>query len=183
MQIEVGETVPAEQSDTAWQLYIAAFEELRYTAVQRHMMTREEFDTVIGDSRVRKYLAVDPDNGGRLAALSTLTNELDAMPLISPDYFQRRWPDRFAESRIWYIGFMAVHPDYRSSGVFERVIEEMYQVIAASHGIGVVDICRRNDELGLPEAIHGVLDELTGSVRRERLDEQTYWLYEFPTAA
>jgi hypothetical protein len=183
MQIEVGETVPAQESDEAWQLYIAAFEELRTTAVQRHVMTRQEFDGVLDDRRVLKYRAMDPGPGGRLAALSTLTNELDAMPLISPDYFRRRWPDRFAESRIWYIGFMAVHPGYRNSGVFERVVEEMYQVIAASHGVGVVDICRRNDELGLPQAVHEVLDNLTGNVRRERLDEQTYWLYEFPTAA
>jgi GNAT superfamily N-acetyltransferase len=190
MQIQVEELVPAAQAEEAWQLYREAFDELRSTAVQRHVMNRAEFDGVLDDRRILKYLGVDPDSGDRMGALATFTNELDAVPLISPDYFQRRWPTHFAEGRIWYIGFFATHPDYRGSGIFERIIEDMYRVIQPRQGLAALDICRRNEELyGLPQAIHGVLAELAGrdvpagGVRGQRIDEQSYWLYEFPRAA
>jgi hypothetical protein len=126
---------------------------------------------------------VDTDRGGRLGALATLTNDLDSIPLISPEYFARRWPDHFAEGRFWYIGFVAVHPDYRNSGLFEQVVYELYRVVWSSRGVAALDVCRRNeDTYRLPQAIHRLLESWSGMVRSDRMDEQAYWSYEFPGA-
>jgi hypothetical protein len=151
--------LPEPLLDEAWTLYTEAFRELDALAVQRHLMYRQEFDDVVADRRVRKYLAVD--DGGRLTGLATYTNHLEAMPLVSPTYFERRWPAFYAEHRIWYVGFVAVRPSVWQGG------------------IRVFDMCRHNVERGLQLAVAALLDRL-GGLRAERADEQSYWMYTFP---
>jgi ribosomal protein S18 acetylase RimI-like enzyme len=180
MRIEVTEAVQAELLDPAWRLYNDAFDELRSSAVQRHLMYRDEFDEQMRDVRVQKYLSFS-DNG-KLDGLATFSNHLDAVPLISPEYFQQRWPIHFAEHRIWYVGFIAVHPSDRRSGTFQRLVETMYQKVAGKRAIVALDMCRRNAEFGLPRAIETVLTKISDGVRTQRVDEQSYWLYEFPAA-
>ena len=118
-----------------------------------------------------------------MAALATFTNQLDAMPLISPDFFAHRWPQLYEDHRIWYIGFFLVDPEHRSSGIFERVIAHMWRQVVESRGIALLDIARRNEQIGLPDGIHRVLQSLTPGMQATRLDEQTYWLYEPPADA
>ena len=43
-------------SGKAWKLYSQAFDDLRYLAVQRHVMYGDEFDAVMADALVEKYL-------------------------------------------------------------------------------------------------------------------------------
>jgi hypothetical protein len=182
MRIDVRDHVAATLGDELWPLYNAAFEELRSAAVQRHLMSREEFDDVMADRRVAKVLAVESSD--ELCALATISNDLDSMPLISPDYFERRWPAHFAEGRIWYIGFVAVHPRHRSTGAFEMVVEHLYRTVVANDGLAALDVCSRNEDLyRLPQAIHRLLESWSGVVRSDRMDAQSYWLYEFPSAA
>jgi hypothetical protein len=56
----------------------------------------------------------------------------------------------------------------------------MWRIVLDSDGIALLDICRRNAELGLPMAIQATLDSLTVGARASTIDEQTYWLYEPP---
>jgi GNAT superfamily N-acetyltransferase len=180
MRIEVTEKLDARLLDAAWRLYIEAFDELRSVAVQRHLLYRNEFDDMMRDGRVTKYLSFDA--AGNLSGLATYTNEVTAFPLISPEYFARRWPEHFAQKRIWYVGFMAVHPKQRRRGTFDKLVEALYRTATAEHGMVVLDMCRRNEIYGLPHAIESVLGRLTPQVRTKRMDEQSYWLYEFPAA-
>ena len=108
MKVELVESLSTDARPEAWRLYTEVFDDLRFRAVQRQVMYRPEFDSVMTDRRVSKCLA--QDDGGGLRGLSTFTNDLAAVPLISPEYFERRWPDRFAARRIWYCGFVAVRP-------------------------------------------------------------------------
>jgi len=189
----VREQIPHTQSEVLWTVYNAAFEELRATAVQRHVMDREEFDQVLADRRVDKYLARVGDGtpAGHptnhceplpVGALATLTNELEAMPLISPDYFRQRWPRLFGDRRIWYIGFVAVHPRFRRTGVFDRVVGELYRTVLGKgpDAVAALDVCARNEAYRLPQAIHRILAGMRlSTVRSDRMDAQAYWCYEF----
>lgn len=180
MNIKVVDLVHDELAEEAWRLYSTAFEELNTLTVQRHLMYRSEFIEVMGDERVQKYLAID-DEDGTLRGLSTYTNDLDAMPLISPPYFQRRWPKHYAERRIWYCGFVAVQDDKRAAQAFGDLVEAMYLVAATQNGIIGLDICRHNDEARrMSRVVRLMLHRLSGDVRAERMDEQAYWIYEFP---
>jgi hypothetical protein len=178
MHLEFERVVPAPVLDATWRLYNRALEELRRTAVQRHVMHRDEFDHVMADERVWKYRGVT--STGEISALATFTNDLDSMPLISPDYFAHHWPQLYKEHRIWYIGFFVIDPKHRRSGIFERVIAHMWQQVVHSRGIALLDIARRNEEVGLPDGIQRVLLSLSPGMQATRLDEQTYWLYEPP---
>ena len=144
-------------------------------------MTRGEFNAMMEDRRVTKYVVVDPERGDRLAGLATMTNVLESVPLISPDYFAARWPERYAEGRIWYVGFVAVEPDYQGTGVFADIVGTMCRQVAAVGGIAALDVCRRAEQVyGLPAAIARLNDTVAVGGEYERLDEQSYWAYVFP---
>jgi hypothetical protein len=182
MNIKVVDEVHESIIEDAWTLYHEAFRELNGFAVQRHLMYRNEFDEVMLDRRVQKYLYLD--GRGVLCGLATYTNDLDAVPLISPQYFQRRWPKHYAERRIWYVGFVAVHPDGRAAQAFVELVRSMQLVAAMHNGVVGLDICRYNDDARrMSRAVGLLVRRITGSVRVEQADEQSYWLYEFPEAA
>lgn len=179
MRIEVHRHLPDHLKEPAWRVYSDAFDELRAQAVQRHVMYRHEFDDLMRDDRVFKYLGWRATDDDRLASLATITNDLDAVPLISPDFFRHRWPAHYEERRIWYVTFNAIRPEDRGSGLFERVIEEMHRTVAP-HNPSVVglDFCGRNeDPFKLPLAVHRVLAGLD-TVKSQRVDVQAYWCYE-----
>jgi len=166
--------------ESAWQLYVDAFQELNTLAVQRHMMYRSEFDEVMSDQRVQKYLCLDDD--GTLCGLSTYTNDLDAVPLISPHYFARHWPDHYAARKIWYIGFVAVHPQAQGRHMFSQLVEEMYVVAATQNGLVGIDICTYNDNVRhMSHIFRSMVQRLTANMRFQRIDQQSYWLWEFPS--
>jgi hypothetical protein len=172
-----------ELLDSLWGLYSDAFEGINALAVQRHLMYRNEFDEVMRDGRVQKYLCLSDD--GTLCGLSTYSNDLFAMPLISPEYFERRWPDLYAQNKIWYCGFVAVHPPKgRSTTAFAELVEAMYLVAATQNGIIGLDFCQFNDDKRkMSRVVRIMLNRLSGDCRAERMDQQSFWLYQFPTAA
>jgi hypothetical protein len=182
MNVKVVEDLHESFLEDAWTLYHEAFRQLNGLAVQRHLMYRSEFEAVMRDRRVQKYLCLGDD--GSLCGLSTYTNVLDAVPLISPEYFQRRWPQHYAERRIWYIGFVAVKPSGRAMNALIELVDAMHVVAASQNGIVGLDVCRYNGEARHMSRAAGILvRRLSSNARVERADEQSYWLYEFPDAA
>ena len=182
MTVKIVDQVDGGLRETAWALYTEAFAELNALAVQRHLMYRHEFDAVMTDPLVAKYLCLDDD--GTVRGLSIYTNQLDAVPLISPPYFERRWPDHYRERRIWYCGFVATQADARAAAAFGELVTAMYLTAAAGNGLIALDFCARTDEVRhMARVVRLMLHRLSGDVRAERIDEQQYWLYEFPSPA
>jgi hypothetical protein len=178
MKIEIVETPGNDLLEPTWELYRDAFQELNALAVQRHLMNRAEFDEVMLDRRVQKYLA--RSDGGELLGMSTYTNALDAMPLISPAYFERRWPDLYAEHLIWYCGFVATHPERRGNQAYAGLVEAMYRTAEDRAGIIALDFCRYNDEMHhMSRSINLLLRRVSGGrMRPHQMDQQSFWLYD-----
>ena len=104
------------------------------------------------------------------------------MPLISPQYFERHWPRHYAERRIWYVGFVAVKAGAPVT-TFAQLIAAMHET-STCDAITALDVCARTDAVRhLPRSVRVLLHRLSGNVRMHKLDEQSYWLYEFPRAA
>ncbi|WP_327007701.1 hypothetical protein OHA72_10730 [Dactylosporangium sp. NBC_01737] len=182
MTIKIHDILGGDLREAAWALYSDAFRELDALAVQRHLMYRGEFDDVMDDPRVQKYLCLDLDD--TLRGLSIYTNDLDAVPLISPAYFHRRWPQHHAEHRIWHCGFVATQTDGRAAAAFGELVTAMYHTAAGRDGLIALDFCARTDEVRhMSRVVRLMLHRLSGDVRAQRIDEQQYWLYEFPTVA
>jgi GNAT superfamily N-acetyltransferase len=168
--------------EAAWILYRDAFEELNTQAAQRHLMHRSEFDEVMQDGRVDKYLALESD--GTLSGIACYTNHLEAIPLIAPQYFERHWPEHFAARRIWYIVFVAVSPHAQGKQAFAQLVEQMYLVAATQNGMVGLDICTYNDEVRRMSRIFRLMVGrlCNNNMRFNRIDQQSFWLYEFPAA-
>jgi hypothetical protein len=178
----IDQITDATLHDDVWTLYQDAFAELNKMAVQRHMMYRSEFDEVMSDSRVDKYLALDDD--GTVLGIATYTNDLDAVPLIAPTYFAHHWPEHYAARKIWYIGFVAVSPHAQGREAFAQLVEQMYVVAATQNGLVGLDICSYNDDVRrMSKIFRLMISRVADNMRFNRIDQQSYWLYEFPTAA
>jgi hypothetical protein len=181
MTVDVLTTLPAESLDEAWRFYHDTFGPLAVLAVQRHVLFRDEFDTLMADERVTKYVARD---GAAVVGLAAMTEDLAAVPLVSGEFFAHRWPDLYAQQRIVYCLFVGVQSGARGKGVFVGLQQEMYRQVEKVRGIVVLDICTYNEaELGLPWAIESILRPIAGAATATRLDSQSYWLYEFPAVS
>ena len=181
MRVDVVPVVPDELMDRAWDFYRETFDELRYLAVNRHLLHRDEFDDLMTDKRAVKYLSLDA--AGDVVGLAAMTTELEAVSLISPDYFRHHWPDLYDQGRIFYVMFVGAAPGARGTGVFVSLLREMVQPILAVDGKVVVDICTYNEERHrLPRMIGVILGRVGRRTEPRRLDSQSFWLYEFPQA-
>jgi len=181
MTVETLRVVTDDLLEQAWKLYLEAFDPLRQLAVQRHVMYGDEFDAVMADSRVEKYLVFD-SNGG-LDGLATLTNDVRSMPLVSPEWFNSRWPERSSQGRVFYIGFVGIHPHAQGSGVCAELVQAMTEVVARVDGIAVLDVCRYNkDTMQLPRLVAALSSTWASHVQMIDLDAQTYIGYDFKRA-
>lgn len=174
MTVKQTNQVGGDLGQEAWTLYRNAFTEINALAVQRHLMYRDEFAGVMLDGRVQKYLHLD--DAGAIDGLAAYTNHLDAVPLISWQYFQRRWPEHYAAGRIWYVEFVAV-AEHAPITAFWDLIEAMH-LTSGTAAITALDVCAQRHEL--PRSVEVLLRRISGAVTVERLDVQSYWLYEFP---
>jgi ribosomal protein S18 acetylase RimI-like enzyme len=183
MQVSLVEVVDARSADVLWRLYRSSFQPLRTVAAQRHLLKRDEFDDVLRDKRVVKHVVTDDDDD-RACGLMAMTNDLAAVPLVSPDYFRARWPEHYEDGRIWYITLMAVDPAYQGSPAIGHLIGSGCATAAAAGGVIAADICEANEQaLRLPTTIGRLARTYTPGVRTRRLDAQVYWAYEFPAPA
>jgi hypothetical protein len=162
--------------DEAWALYAHLFTEINELAAQRHLMTDDEFAAVYHHPNVLKFYV--HDDAGLLAGMSVLTQDLDAWPLISPQYFARRWPEHYQHKAIWYVGFVGVlrhHPHG-----FRQLVNNMYTHVIGNAGIAVMDFCTYNiTQRRLPAITLKLLGCLNPAADMETADAQSFVVYRF----
>jgi hypothetical protein len=164
------------ENEDAWALYQEAFRELNADAIQRHLYYRKEFDDVMADRQVWKYLAYD--DAGELLGLAAYTNCLEAAPLISPAYFAKHWPKRYANNEVWYVLFVAV-ADNAPVDTFPELIRTMHRM-SGREAITVLDVCTKMEyERHLPRSVKALLQREDGPVDMSKADSQSYYIYEF----
>lgn len=169
-------TVAEDDLDDALILYRDAFADLNRRTVQRHLMTTAETLDVFADKRVRKYTSWDHPTG-RLNGLSVMTNELEAWPLISEEYFEEHFPAM--RGRIWYIGFVCAAPTAPPT-VFPSLIAAMMDPIRASRGMGVLDYSSYViAEKALDQRSERMIARIAPLRAATKIDVQTFMAYEF----
>jgi len=173
------DTVPLSELEDAWKMYESTFSEINGLAVQRHLFYQPEFVEVCLDPRVQKWIAYDDQ--GLILGMALITNQLDSWSLISPVYFERRYPDRFHRGAIWYIGFVGVDRTRKGSlHVFSALIGGMYPQVRDSAGMAVMDFCAYNaDVRRLPEVTRALLTKFNPRTRHYVLDAQSFHGYTF----
>lgn len=158
-----------------WELYRAAMEPTRADAVQRHMLTREEFAAICWNPELTKVVARDRNNVA--VGLSVYTNQLDAYDWIEPAYFEHRWPDQCKRNAVFYIIFVVTSGN-SPMGTFNQLIATMGKAIASAEGIGALDWSAARIARGLDAASRKIIARhmpLTNVVQ----DQQQFNIYEF----
>jgi hypothetical protein len=183
MDLVTKTVVDGPEADACWLFYDRAFEALRVRAAQRHALTHSEFNDQMMDSRVTKHVVYDSAETRRPVGMTTLTNDLKAVPLISPEFYEARWPQLYAEQRIWYVGFLAIDPDYHGTGVLAQMIGSMCAVIPPQGGVVAADICKFNEKtLMLPDTFARLAGTFVRQPEKQQLDAQVFWAYEFASS-
>lgn len=160
-----------------WALYQNTFADVNRLAMQRHLMTEDEFRDVAMDPRISKHVAVTPGTR-RMWGIGVITNQLAAWPLISPAYCEDRWPEHYHQNRIFYIGFVCAAPDAPST-TFREIIADMSEQVFAVDGIAVMDFCTATVLKGLPRATTWLLNDLHDKAVGGRIDAQEFWAWRF----
>lgn len=161
----------AAHAEAAWILYERAMRPLAIRAAQRHLLTRAEFGDILGDSRIQKHLAWA---GTELIGIGTATDQLEAWPLISPEYYHHRWPGRV----VWYIGFVAVAP--KALGVLGPLIDRLSREARRTGGIAAADFCAYNiDHRKIDTRIDTLLRHLDPHTTVAAVDAQEFHAWSF----
>jgi hypothetical protein len=183
MDLVTKSVVHGPEAEACWSFYDRAFEALRIRAAQRHALTRDEFDDQMVDGRVTKHIVYDAGNRAKPVGMSTLTNDLKAVPLISPEFYEARWPVFYARQQIWYVGFLAIDPDFHGTGVLADLIGSMSSVVPEDGGVVAADICQFNEEsMMLPDTFARLAGNFIRPPEQRRLDAQVFWAYEFASS-
>lgn len=161
--------------------YRSAFEDINRLAIERHMMTYEEFSDVVADRRVQKWIAAE--DSGDICGMAVITNDLLAVPLISPAYFEHHMPELYKQDRIFYVQFVCTEPTIRSVHAFHLLIAAMQPQVQDARGCAVMDFCDFNvEQLQLPEKALVVQQRYNPTVRMRRADSQHFYIYDHSDA-
>ncbi|HEU5039034.1 MAG TPA: hypothetical protein VFT70_18650 [Nocardioides sp.] len=180
VRVTVEQDIGSEMAASFYDLYAESFRELQAHAVARQLLHREEFLEEMHDPRVHKYVAWS--DAGEPIGLSTLTNHLETVPWISPEYFRHHYPDAFARGAVYYIGFTLVRPAHRQTRVFQAMVHRMGEVLEPARAVVGWDICASNDDnFSFGEHAARALGQ-TGDVTVRPIDRQTYYVGTFHDA-
>lgn len=174
--IECSRSPRADLLASFWPVYLESFGPLRVLAAARQVLTEDEFAAELDDRRVWKYVAVDTE--GKLAGVTTLTDDLATLPWISPEYFQHHYPDQYERGAVFYIGLSLVRPNVRHLPIFARMITCMTERIAAANGVVGYDVCSYNDEQRPLAQVTGRLLNRVAPFDLQAVDVQTYYVAE-----
>jgi GNAT superfamily N-acetyltransferase len=179
VQVRVETIVGGADLEILHPLYLRAMAPLVTRAAARHVLTRDEFDGEMADTRILKLLVRDDD--GIPAGLTTLTRDLTAVPWVNPSYFWTRFPDAAGRDALFYLGYTLVDPERRRSHALLLMASEVKHQLQSARGVVGFDTCAYNDEHGIgrwtgwlfgPMSTVSALDTQTYSVadyRRGRL--------------
>lgn len=171
--VSIEKTVDEATAARFWQLYVETFGDLTTKAVARQLLHEHEFMEEMYDERVDKYLA--RDDRGRAVAMCTLTNHLETVPWISPDYFAHHYPEHTARGVVYYLGFILVAHEHRRSRIFLDMVRRVTETIVDARGMCAYDICAHNvEELGLADAIATLLQSVA-DIDIKTVDTQRYY--------
>jgi hypothetical protein len=171
--ITIESEVDDETARRFYGLYVETFGELATRAVARQLLHEDEFMAEMTDPRVDKYLAWDED--GQAVAMCTLTNHLETVPWISPDYFSHHYPEHTARNAVYYLGFILVAGGRRREHLFTEMISQIVDMLVEERAMCAWDVCRyNNEELGLSAALEALLQEVAEATV-VTMDTQSYY--------
>lgn len=168
-----------ERAEAIWEMYEEAFTPLDELAAQRHLWSKEEVLAELANELIVKFVGW---SGDEPVGLGMITNDLELVPMISPAFLRRRFPEQASRNAIYYGIVIFVRPGYRGKTLFARLGAQMAQEAALDSGVILFDVCSYNRE-------NGAIDQNLGRIARpfqgshmSLIDQQSWFAVELPQA-
>ncbi len=96
---------------TLWEIYRGAFERLNERTPIHHGGFHEaQFHQILQDDEFTKFLVY---TCAELVGVTLLTHRLHKIPWINPQYFERRYPERAREGKIFFLPAVVIDPRHQ----------------------------------------------------------------------
>lgn len=177
VQISEERVVTGEIADELWRQYWANFEPLTRLAVQKQHSDRDEFLELLADPDVITYIGWE---AGRPVGMAMITNSLEAVPELSPEFLRVRFPEQAARDAIYVGIYVMVDPAHRGITMFHRLYMECWQLAARARGVLVVDTCEFNRTTFATDELARRIGEGFPNCTVSILDQQTWYAAELP---
>jgi hypothetical protein len=171
------QTVTGVTAELLWDAYRQNFEPLAELAMLQHFYSHDEILAELANPRILKIVGWQ---GGKPVGMGMVTNDLDVVPQISPQFLRAKYPEHAARNAIYFGILVMVSPKLRGLTLFSRLYTEMWQVPALDNGVFAFDICEFN-------RIRFDTDELTRRIAQAFprstvgvADRQTWYVAELP---
>lgn len=164
-------------AEAIWEMYEEAFTPLDELAAQRHLWTREEVLAELANPAIVKFVGW---NGDHPVGLAMITNELELVPMISPAFLRRRFPEQAARNAIFYGIVIFVRPGYRAQTLFVRLGALMAQETALHRGVVLFDVCSYNREQKRVDEGLGRIASPFPNSNMTLVDQQSWFAVELP---
>lgn len=142
-RVTVEEVLDDAEIETWWPVYEAAFSPLSTRAAARHLLTTDEFREEMADERILKLLA--RDQHGRAVAMTTVATDLQAVPWISPAFYEERFVGAVERRALWYVGYTLAHPAARRTSAFIDMLDVLIEMLRDGKVTVGYDVSRFND--------------------------------------
>jgi hypothetical protein len=169
--------ITGDAAEALWEAYRDNFEPLKSLAILRHFDTHEEVLDQLANPKIHKIVGWQE---GRPVGLAMVTNSLEDVAEISPEFLRAKYPDYAARNAIYCGMLVMVSHALRGRTLFGRLYTELWQVPALEAGILVFDVCEFNRMMF-------DTDELTKRIASsfprsavEVLDRQTWYVAALP---
>jgi hypothetical protein len=165
------------RAEALWEMYTDAFTPLETLAIQRHLWSRHEILAELANEEIVKFVGW---SGEVPVGLCMLTNNLDLVPMISPDFLRSRFPEQARRNAIFYGIMIFVRPGFRGKTMFARLGTLMAQETALSSGVVLFDMCAFNRDNGSLDDNLGKLARPFAGSSMSLVDQQTWFAVELP---
>src|SRR5262245_37425245 len=169
--------VGGDDAEALWEAYYENFAPLAELAILQHLYSRDEVLAELANPDILKIVGW---HEGRPVGLGMVTNVLETVPQISPQFLRSKYPDHAARNAIYFGILVMVSPRLRGRTLFGRIYTEMWQVPARAGGILVSDICEFNRTLFDADALTRRIASQFPRAHVDVVDRQTWYVAELP---
>jgi hypothetical protein len=169
--------IEGDVAEALWEAYRENFAPLAELAILQHLYSREEILAELANPDILKIVGWQE---GKPVGLGMVTNVLEAVPQISPDFLRAKYPEHAARDAIFFGILVMVSPRVRGRTMFGRIYTELWQVPARAGGVLAFDVCEFNRTLFDADALAGRIASQFPRAHVGIVDRQTWYVAELP---
>ena len=113
-EIRIVQTLVVDEEEARlrlWSIYRHAFAQLNQRTPIRHGgFSVAQFEAIMQDRDFEKFLVYV---GDELVGVTLLTTALEKIPWVNAAYFKRRYPERFAAEKIYFLPAVVIDPKHQ----------------------------------------------------------------------